>query len=52
VRAQWYEYHFTSPAERARTGQWWRRELMRPYFPAVSMETAGFRRVLELQGWR
>jgi hypothetical protein len=51
VRAQLYEYHFTSPGERARTGQWWRRELVRPYFPAVSLETVGFRRVLEMQGW-
>ncbi|HLH16791.1 MAG TPA: lipase maturation factor family protein [Bryobacteraceae bacterium] len=51
VRAQLYEYHFTSPGERARTGQWWRREFVRPYFPAVSLETAGFRRVLEMQGW-
>ncbi len=51
VRAQLYEYHFTSPGERAQTGQWWRREFVRPYFPAVSLETAGFRHVLEMHGW-
>ena len=52
VRALLYEYHFTSPGERKRTGQWWRRELVREYFPAVSLESAGLRRVLELEGWR
>jgi len=52
VRAELYEYHFTSPAERARTGQWWRRELVRPYFPVVSMRNASFRRALEMEGWR
>jgi hypothetical protein len=52
VRAQLYDYHFTSPGERARTGQWWRRELVRPYFPAVSLKDERFRKVLELEGWR
>jgi hypothetical protein len=52
VRAQLYDYHFTSPSERARTGQWWRRELVRPYFPAVSLKDERFKRVLELEGWR
>ena len=36
VRALFYEYHFTSPAERAATGQWWTRKLVGTYFPAVS----------------
>jgi hypothetical protein len=36
VRAQLYEYHFTDPSERARTGAWWRRQLIRPYLPPVS----------------
>lgn len=36
VRAQLYEYHFTSADERRRTGAWWRRELRGPYAPAVS----------------
>ncbi len=51
VRAQLYVYRFTTPAERRRTAQWWRREFVRPYFPPVSLETAGFRRVLERHGW-
>jgi len=35
VRAQLYRYRFTTPAERAATGEWWKRELVAPYFPAV-----------------
>ena len=35
VRAQLYRYTFTTGAERAATGRWWRRELVGPYFPAI-----------------
>jgi hypothetical protein len=52
IRAQLYQYHFTSPGERRRTGQWWRRDYIRPWFPAVSLQTPGFRTVLEEQGWQ
>ena len=38
VRALLYEYHFTDPAERRRTGAWWRRELRGEYFPSVSKQ--------------
>jgi len=38
VRAQLYEYHFTTPEERAASGQWWRREFIRPYFPPMSFD--------------
>jgi hypothetical protein len=51
VRAMLYEYHFTTAEERRRTGNWWKRALTRPYFPAVSLDTPGFRRMLEVQGW-
>ena len=51
VRASLYEYHFTSPEEHRRNGLWWKRSLSGPYFPAVSLDTPGFRRVLEAQGW-
>ena len=51
VRAQLYLYRFTTPAERRRTGLWWYREFVRPYFLPVSLQTAGFRRVLERRGW-
>ena len=39
VRALLYEYHFTTPAERARSGQWWTRRLTGSYFPPIRMET-------------
>jgi len=51
IRARLFEYHFTTPQERARTGQWWKREYVQPYFPAVSLDNAGFRGILERQGW-
>jgi hypothetical protein len=37
VRARLWRYHLNSPAERRRTGLWWRREELGPYFPAVSL---------------
>ena len=51
IRALRYEYHFTTPAERAKTGQWWKREFVSAYFPPVSMQTEAFRQALESQGW-
>lgn len=51
VRALLYEYHFTTPDERKRTKAWWTRTLTGPYFPAVSLQTPGFRRVLQDEGW-
>ena len=27
IRARLYEYHFTDPATRRATGDWWRREI-------------------------
>jgi hypothetical protein len=41
VRAMMYEYHFTSPAERAATGNWWTRQLVSPYFLPISLRTRG-----------
>jgi hypothetical protein len=51
VRARLYLYHFTTPQERRQTGTWWKRELEGEWFPTVSLDTPGFRRVLEEQGW-
>ena len=51
VRAELYEYHFTTPAERQQTHNWWKRTYTSPYFPAVSMESPGFRAVLQSEGW-
>lgn len=51
VRALLYEYHFTTPPERAASAQWWKRELVSVYFSPVSLATPGFRQLLEEQGW-
>jgi Lipase maturation factor len=51
IRAQLYEYHFTTLDEHRRTGDWWKRTYRQPYFPAVSLDSPGFRRVLKDQGW-
>jgi predicted DCC family thiol-disulfide oxidoreductase YuxK len=37
IRASAFEYHFTDSAERAATGDWWRRELKGPYFPVSAL---------------
>jgi hypothetical protein len=37
VRARLYEYHFSDPATRAKTGEWWRRELKGEYCPPISL---------------
>ncbi len=37
VRAVRYPYHFTDPATRAATGQWWRRGPPEIYVPSVSL---------------
>lgn len=51
VRAELYEYHFTSPPEHKTTGRWWIRQLSGEYFPAVSLNDAAFRQVLLRRGW-
>ena len=33
IRAQFYQYYFTTPEEREKTGAWWSRRLVRRYFP-------------------
>ncbi len=52
IRAQLYEYHFTTPEERRKTGLWWKRQLIGSYFPPVSLATPAFRDILDRQGWR
>jgi hypothetical protein len=51
VRARLYEYHFTTPAERKATGQWWTRQFAGEWFPPVSLDDPAFRGVLLRQGW-
>ena len=38
IRAVVYNYHFTDPATRRATGEWWRREFEREYLPAISLQ--------------
>jgi len=38
VRADLYDYHFTSPAERRKTGAWWTRTYVGPYSPVLSLQ--------------
>ena len=47
IRALLYEYHFTTPEERRRTGAIWKRKLMGIYFPVVSLDTPDFRRAFD-----
>ena len=51
VRVRLYEYHFTTPQERAQTKAWWKRTLVSQWFPEVSLDNPGFRRILEQEGW-
>ncbi|MEA2624699.1 MAG: hypothetical protein QOD06_744 [Candidatus Binatota bacterium] len=37
VRAMLWDYRFTDPAEKAKTGRWWRRQLLGPYSPVLSL---------------
>jgi len=38
IRALMYEYRFTTPEERRRTGQWWHRTLIGVYLPASALQ--------------
>jgi len=51
VRALLYEYRFTTPDERRKTGNWWVRELRGEYFPVVSLDDPDFRGLIEREGW-
>lgn len=51
IRALLYRYRFATAEERKKTGAWWHRELTGEWFPPVSLDTPGFRRILEDQGW-
>ena len=37
IRALLYQYHFTDPAARRATGQWWRRDYLGVYAPPLSL---------------
>jgi len=38
LRAVAYEYHFTEPGERGKTGDWWRREYKGFYMPPLALQ--------------
>lgn len=44
VRALLYDYRYTTPAERARSGAWWARREIGLYFPPVGLPRAGVQR--------
>jgi hypothetical protein len=46
VRTVFWRYEFTTPAEKRRTGNWWRRQLLGPYAPAVERRADGTVEVL------
>ena len=37
VRARFYEYHFTTPAEKRETGTWWKRKLVGDYYRPIRL---------------
>jgi hypothetical protein len=51
VRAQLYEYKFTSPEVKRKTGRWWTREPMGTYFPTVSLKSPALRMLLQQMEW-
>ena len=51
VRAILYEYHFTTPEEKKRTGAWWSRTPVRLYYPQVSLDNPQFMDLVHRMGW-
>jgi hypothetical protein len=51
VRGMLYRYRFSTAEERRQSGAWWQRDFVGRWFPPVSLETPGFRRILIDQGW-
>ncbi len=52
IRAELYDYKFTTPAERRATGNWWKRTLEGEYLRPISLQTPGLVAGLEAQGWQ
>jgi hypothetical protein len=44
VRAQLYDYRFTTRSERATSGNWWFRQLLGPYLPPLALDDGRLRR--------
>jgi Lipase maturation factor len=52
IRARYYHYRFTTPAERRASGCWWHRELVGDYLPPLSLDNEQFRAILLRLGWQ
>jgi hypothetical protein len=52
IRARYYLYRFTTPAERRQTGDWWHRDLVGSYLEPLSLAEPEFRGILLRSGWR
>jgi hypothetical protein len=52
IRALYYRYRFTTPEERQLSGEWWQRELVGEYLPAVTRDSPKFNMLLNSLGWR
>ena len=52
IRAELYQYHFTTEEEKRQTGFTWNRKLLSTYLPPVSLDSPEFQKVLKLQGWQ
>jgi hypothetical protein len=42
IRAVRWQYWFTTPEEKRRTGAWWRRQLLGLYAPVIRRKESGF----------
>lgn len=51
IRAQLFKYNFTTPQERSKTGNFWKREYVQQYFPTISLDSPKFKSVLNQLGW-
>ena len=51
IRASLYLYKFTTPEERRKTGNWWKRTYDGVYLPPLSLSDEAFRELLKEQGW-
>lgn len=51
IRAELYEYHFTRPAEKRKSGHGWSRTRWGEYLPPLSLDHPAFRDVLRRAGW-
>jgi len=51
IRAELYHYQFTTPMEKKKTGQWWKRTRASQYLPPLSLDNPHFQGILTEQGW-